>query len=163
MEEQVFELIDNLIDGRNDFFTRTMQLTPHSGRSDALTQFMMNERRYLEMISRVFQSHSRNQLATTLLTFAMPSQATEGTFNDPVAVVPTQAQIESSLENINSSLTNCAICQDSISSDGCRIRTCGHVYHRSCLTNWFEMNVRCPVCRHDIREGPANQTQPASE
>lgn len=163
MEEQVFELIDNLIDGRNDFFTRTMQLTPHSGRTMALAQFMMNERRYLDMISRVFQSHTRNQLATTLLTFAMPTQAADGSFNDPVAVTPTQAQIDSALENINSSLTNCAICQDSISSDGCRIRACGHVYHRPCLINWFEMNVRCPVCRHDVREDHVAQTQPASE
>lgn len=147
MEEHLLDLIEGLIEGRNDFFVRTMQLTPHQQRGQALSRFMLNEVCYLEVLNRIYQNHSRNQVTSAVVTFSVPSD-----FNDPVPVLPTQAQINSSLENIESTTSNCAICQDSISSGGCRIRQCNHVYHRSCISSWFAMNVRCPVCRHDIRE-----------
>lgn len=35
-----------------------------------------------------------------------------------------------------------------------RIRTCGHIFSQDALTNWFSRNVRCPMCRFDIRETP---------
>jgi hypothetical protein len=148
MDEQILELIGSMIEGRNDFFVRTMQLTPHQQRGAMMSRFMLNEVCYLEILNRFYHNHVRNQLASTILTIAMPNN----NFSDPVAVVPTQQQIAASLENIESSTANCAICQDSINSGGCRIRQCGHVYHRACLLNWFSLNVRCPVCRHDIRE-----------
>ena len=148
MEEHILELIENLIDGRNDFFVRTMQLTPAQQRGQALSRFMLNEVCYLEVINRIYQNQLRAQQSSAVLTFTIPSN-----FSDPVPVLPSQQQINSSLENIESTTSNCAICQDSISSGGCRIRQCGHVYHRSCILSWFAMNVRCPVCRHDIREG----------
>ncbi len=36
------------------------------------------------------------------------------------------------------------------------IRHCGHVFQREALANWFRTNVRCPVCRYDIRTGAPN-------
>lgn len=33
-----------------------------------------------------------------------------------------------------------------------RIIYCGHVFKKSALIRWFSNNVRCPVCRYDIRE-----------
>ena len=147
MDERVLQLIEGLIEGRNDFFTRTMQLTPHQQRGTMLSRFMLNEVCYLELMNRIYQTHTRNQLASAVLTFTIPPS-----FNDPVPVLPSREQIASSLETLDSTTVNCAICQDSISSGACRIRQCGHVYHRSCITTWFGMNVRCPVCRHDIRE-----------
>jgi hypothetical protein len=159
MDEQVLELLEQMIEGRNQFFNRG-GIVPHNQRAAMMSRFMLNEVCYLEMINRIFQHHSRNQLASTILTFALPNN----NFSDPVAVVPTQAQITSSLENIVSTTANCAICQDAISSGGCRIRQCGHVYHRSCILSWFALNVRCPVCRHDIREGgQEDQTQTDEE
>jgi hypothetical protein len=162
MDEHILDLIEGLIEGRNDFFVRTMQLTPHQQRGVMLSRFMMNEVCYLEILNRFYQNHLRNQLASAVLTFTMPNN-----FNDPVPVLPTQAQITSAIENITSTTSICAICQDSISSGACRIRQCGHVYHRSCILSWFGMNVRCPVCRHDIREGAqdnqADQTQSDEE
>jgi hypothetical protein len=159
MDEQLLEVLEQMIDGRNDFFIRTAQLTPHQSRPAVLSRYMMNEIVYLEMINRIYQNHIRNQLATTVLTMTLPSN-----FLDPVAVVPSEANVTAALEDIESSTTNCAICQESISSGGARIRHCGHVFHRSCIVNWLGMSVRCPVCRHDIRqEGRANQTPSASE
>jgi hypothetical protein len=28
---------------------------------------------------------------------------------------------------------------------------CNHIFHRNSINNWFQNNVRCPVCRYDIR------------
>jgi phage FluMu protein Com len=33
-----------------------------------------------------------------------------------------------------------------------RIRHCGHVFSQQALQNWLSLNVRCPICRYDIRE-----------
>ena len=75
-----------------------------------------------------------------------------GNFFDPVPVVPTQAQIVNATErHVNIPDTNCAICQDSVTC-ATRIRTCGHCFHDQCIQQWFTMNARCPVCRHDIRD-----------
>jgi hypothetical protein len=157
MEEQLLDVMESLIEGRNDFFVRTMQLTPHQQRGAMLSRFMLNEVCYLEMINRIYQAHRRSQSA--VVTFTVPAN-----FNDPVPVLPTEEQIENSLESIDSTNSNCAICQDSIVSGACRIRQCGHVYHRSCISTWFGMNVRCPVCRHDIREqDEEGQTQSDEE
>lgn len=73
-------------------------------------------------------------------------------FLDPVAVVPTREQIESATEtHVRMSDTTCAICQESVHS-ATRIRECGHSFHAQCIQEWFTMNTRCPICRHDIRD-----------
>ena len=39
---------------------------------------------------------------------------------------------------------------------GEQVRTlthCGHRFHVLCIDNWFQRNVHCPLCRHDIRDG----------
>ena len=33
----------------------------------------------------------------------------------------------------------------------CQIRHCSHIFKTDALMNWFNRNVRCPVCRHDLR------------
>ncbi len=33
-----------------------------------------------------------------------------------------------------------------------RIHQCNHIFNSIAFNNWFENNVRCPVCRFDIRE-----------
>jgi hypothetical protein len=78
-------------------------------------------------------------------------------FLEPVTVRPTQQHLEE-----NTTLTrltethsdNCAICQDPMENDQ-MMRTilyCGHAFHQSCVDVWFNESVRCPTCRHDIRE-----------
>jgi hypothetical protein len=32
-----------------------------------------------------------------------------------------------------------------------QIRRCGHLFNQRAIQNWFSRNVRCPVCRYDIR------------
>ncbi len=152
-----------MVEGRNEFFVRTVQLTPHQHRPQMLSRYMLNEIVYLEMINRLYQNHLRSQTSSAVVTFTIPNN-----FTDPVVVAPTQEQITAALEDISTSTASCAICQDAISSGGCLIRSCRHEFHRNCLTNWFGMSVRCPVCRHDIREsegqsGDAAQTPSDAE
>jgi hypothetical protein len=73
-------------------------------------------------------------------------------FYDPVFIRPTQAVIDRATETqVPTVNAVCAICQDSVSS-ATRIRHCGHCFHNACISQWFTINTRCPVCRHDIRE-----------
>ena len=48
--------------------------------------------------------------------------------------------------------SSCAICQDVIAgTDTCRKLSCSHAFHQTCIDQWFQTNVNCPTCRHDIR------------
>ena len=153
-DEQILDLLEELVHGRNVFFDRTLRITGHESRGNVLSRFLLNEVCYIELINRIHQrSNTGNRSA--VVTFTIPNN-----FSDPVLVTPTQNQVSSSLQEINSSSNNCAICQEVISSGGVKIRQCGHEFHRNCLTNWFALSVRCPVCRHDIREDRVIQTQP---
>ena len=80
-------------------------------------------------------------------------------FASAVVVAPTTEQLEAGsqiitdLSGLDLSIP-CAICQDAILlTDTCRrLRACGHVYHRLCIDQWYQRSVRCPTCRHDIRD-----------
>lgn len=77
-------------------------------------------------------------------------------FMESVVVRPTQQQIESATSNVEltNSNENCSICQENLTSNNQtlrRINHCHHIFHDSCILEWFNRNVRCPVCRYDIR------------
>jgi hypothetical protein len=154
-------IIEDMVNGRNEFLSSDfMRRVPYHNRNTLISRYMTNELVYLEMINRIHSQNVQTQAAATaLLSLTFPSAS----FFNPVTVTPSRAQINSSLQDYSGGSSSCAICQDAISSGGCRIRQCGHVYHRSCIESWFSMSVRCPVCRHDIREaGQANQTSSAA-
>ena len=79
------------------------------------------------------------------------------TFED-VIVRPTITQITQSTELIlyDNSLPHpsCSITLESFQEGEqvCRIIGCGHIFKQTAIQRWFERNVRCPVCRYDIRE-----------
>jgi hypothetical protein len=83
-----------------------------------------------------------------------------GNFNDPVHVVATPSQISRATSNVlyeNIAMpTNdrCPICLEIFQPDSevTQINHCRHVFNRTELATWFETNVRCPVCRFDIRD-----------
>ena len=71
---------------------------------------------------------------------------------DDVLVTPTPAQMEDACEHdVTVEEGVCAVCQESVTL-GTRLRNCLHTFHRGCITNWFAMSSRCPVCRDDVRE-----------
>ena len=104
-----------------------------------------------------------NPNALPLMEFTINNRA----FLEPIQVHPTPAQIATATRLGNPPPANneqnetCAICQDSIvSNQVCRqILHCEHWFHRECIDPWFEQNVRCPVCRFDIRDHGRPQSQ----
>lgn len=90
---------------------------------------------------------------------------------EPVLVTPTAQQIDRattirvpySTEEGDSHA--CAICQEPF-NDGQTIRPlreiiqCEHAFHQTCIDQWFTRNVRCPVCRFDIREHETPDNSP---
>ena len=77
--------------------------------------------------------------------------------NDRVHVFPSPEQIEAGTiltTAIQTQDDNCSICQDPIEQDQPMrmIRHCAHRFHQECIDTWFQQNVSCPTCRHDIRE-----------
>jgi len=90
-------------------------------------------------------------------TVSVPRLTTTSRFSDPVIVRPTLNQIEAG-SALHTSLglveVSCAVCQHSVTEGEVirRLLPCNHQYHRDCIDIWFQRNVHCPVCRHDIRE-----------
>ena len=158
MNEQVLNIVEGLIESRNIFLGRTINQIHHTGRNSAYSRYLLNELCFLELTSRVFQHGVRTeQSQTQTFTINLPSN-----FLDAVPVVATTEQINQAVETIEDGSGACAICQENISGQCARIRHCSHMYHRSCLVTWLHMSVRCPVCRHDIRQQDTQASQTSS-
>jgi hypothetical protein len=77
-----------------------------------------------------------------------------------VVVAPTEVQINQSTtsliysNHLQLTNTNCPITLEEFQEgDNLRqIRHCGHTFREHAIQNWFRQNVRCPVCRYDIRD-----------
>lgn len=79
--------------------------------------------------------------------------------NSTVVVRPTNDQIQNASRivrygDIDNPLSQaCPISLDEFNDDD-QVRQllyCGHLFHQNQFQEWFENNVRCPVCRYDIR------------
>jgi hypothetical protein len=75
----------------------------------------------------------------------------------PVVVRPTEGQINSASTRYTNTVAVedvCTICQDTIdlNQEVRRLSHCNHLFHCNCIDTWFRTNVRCPTCRHDIRD-----------
>jgi len=87
---------------------------------------------------------------------------TPDVFMEPVIVRPGDDIIQRNTQIVTGTNipagASCAICQDvMLGSETCRkLTVCGHLYHKTCIDQWFQTNVHCPTCRHDIREIPRN-------
>jgi len=99
-----------------------------------------------------------NTILLTELFNILPTLGINTRNQEPVLVRPSVQQIESSSSLRQASSADesqtCSICQDSY-TEGQAIRSinhCNHNFHKTCIDPWFQQNVRCPVCRYDIRE-----------
>ena len=78
----------------------------------------------------------------------------------PVVVRPTEAEIDIATEEIRYGIvTNpinnvCPITRSEFGDDDrvMQIVHCGHNFNPPSLRHWFQTNVRCPLCRYDIRD-----------
>jgi len=84
-----------------------------------------------------------------------------------VIVRPTALEIQNGTRNIvfsqieNPLNSNCPISLEPFDSETevSQIIGCGHNFHTDSLTAWFQRNVRCPVCRYDIRTQQVQESQ----
>jgi len=80
------------------------------------------------------------------------------THYEDVIVTPSTDQVRRATDIFSfmptSTETVCPITQEPIErgEEVCRIIHCGHLFKHSAIRSWFQRNVRCPVCRYDIRE-----------
>ena len=163
-DESILGILELMLQARNGFLNNdTIRALDFNTRGTLITRFMNNDIAMLEFLNRMYIINSqRHASPTAFITLNMPA-AGNGSFMEPVVVTPTSQQIDNALENMTEGEGTCAVCQDAISTGGCRIRHCTHGFHRVCITNWFTMSVRCPVCRYDVRGGnQGGQTSPAS-
>ena len=61
----------------------------------------------------------------------------------------TEETLSQDLESI------CTICQDRLRQGELtrKLTVCGHSFHKTCVDYWLlNRSVRCPTCRHDVRE-----------
>lgn len=75
---------------------------------------------------------------------------------EDVIIRPTPAQIENAVEEMEYSGNgggSCPITLEPFEENEtiCKIRHCGHIFKKNALNDWFSRNVRCPICRYDIR------------
>ena len=97
------------------------------------------------IIGNYSHDHTRNLLDTFL--------------NSNVIVRPTSEQIQNATRlvrytDINNPISlYCPISLDVFNNNDevRQILHCGHIFHQSQFQEWFQNNVRCPVCRYDIR------------
>jgi len=80
-------------------------------------------------------------------------------FDQPVPVVPSPEVINRATSIIAfndtmDSVESCAICQENYEEgeEVRKINHCTHYFHKTCIDSWFLTSVRCPVCRHDVRQ-----------
>jgi hypothetical protein len=80
--------------------------------------------------------------------------------NSSVIIRPSEEQIENAsrlirYETIQNPLSDsCPISLERFENNEIvrQIIPCGHIFCEDSFDEWFESNVRCPVCRYDIRE-----------
>lgn len=154
----MLEVLQTLVQSRYEFFNqRTIRLVDYRDRGAVMGNFLRSESAITDLIARLLTQQQTNDIANSIVRLTVPSR-----FLDPVRVTATSAQINNSLVTRETQDSPCAICQEAISSGGVVLRHCSHGYHRDCISSWFSTSVRCPVCRHDIREtGQQAQTSSA--
>jgi len=159
MDSHILELLQSFADGRREFLNhRNVRLIDFRDRGSILTRYFQTEMAITDLLTRLYAQQQTNDIANSIVRLTIPSR-----FLDPVRVTATTDQINNSLITRDVQDSPCAICQEAISSGGVVLRHCSHGYHRSCILQWFSSSVRCPTCRHDIREtGLASQTSSAS-
>lgn len=131
--------------GTNNASTTT-PFTPRSSSSGILLNF-----------ERILPFGSGQNFSTNRSTF-QPSFG-RGLFEN-VPVFPSPEQIETAttsmrFQDISDPINaTCPITMETFSPEQIivKINHCGHIFNQSHIHGWFRSNVRCPVCRYDIRD-----------
>ena len=107
--------------------------------------------------TRVMGNLNRRTIAEEQQFFNLLNALLGGLPMTNVIVRPTSQQINAAttLSTVSTPINDvCAVCQDGyeVGNEKRSLNVCHHSFHRGCIDTWFQENVHCPVCRHDIRE-----------
>lgn len=142
MADEILNVLQEMLETDRAFYAMSRFLSME--RRDALILHHMQNNRQITDLLRILTP----RVGRTII--VRPTIRDD--FFEPVPVTPTQEQITNATETeVSVTDTTCAICQDAVTS-ATRIRHCQHSFHSNCINEWFELNSRCPVCRHDIRQ-----------
>ncbi len=111
---------------------------------------------------RLFNDTINNENIENIIRGAFDTHINNFTFPstfEPVVVFPSTDQINIACEDISFNLisnpvnSTCPITLERFTEDSTvtQIIYCGHCYSPNALRTWFRTNVRCPICRYDIR------------
>ncbi len=154
MEDSVLDLIRELTQTDRAFFSMIRFLDGNT-RNHLVAAHMRNTSQAYALLRLYLSQSTRTEsivMNIPLNSILDPSGNFMRNFLDPVPVVPTRDQIQAATENhVGVTDQTCAICQEGVTC-ATRIRACGHCFHSQCIHEWFSMNTRCPICRHDIRD-----------
>ncbi len=153
-EYTVLDAVHDIMETERTFYQTIRFLDGHT-RSHIVPAQLRNTSIALDILRRyIAQPPTRTTMVMNIPIAGLDiSGNPTGNFFEPVPVVPTAAQIASGTEtHIQVAAgTVCAICQEAVTC-ATRMRHCGHTFHGSCIDQWLQMNPRCPVCRHDVRD-----------
>ena len=120
---------------------------------------------YLEnLASYRNQTQNRSRNANSSLLASDMSGLLSSFLNSTVIVRPTNQQIEnasrlvsySEIQNPNSEACPISLERFNATDQVRQINHCGHIFLPNEFNEWFQTNVRCPVCRYDIRNNNNN-------
>ena len=110
------------------------------------------------------QTQNRSRNANSSLLASDMSGLLSSFLNSTVIVRPTNQQIEnasrlvsySEIQNPNSEACPISLERFNPTDQVRQINHCGHIFLPNEFNEWFQTNVRCPVCRYDIRNNNNN-------
>jgi len=125
----------------------------------------INQNIYNENVNSSIRNNIRNNINNSNSSSASIFGTNEVTnfltnfLNTSVHVRPTRQQINNAstmvrYDSIENPLSdNCPISLERFTNNEIvrQLKPCGHIFSRTSFRRWFENNVRCPVCRYDIR------------
>jgi hypothetical protein len=150
--QSVIPLLRDIVHSETQFFNRVVEL-PEGVRNRAMASRTRQNMAMLDVVRILIEPPpTRAVIPRGQFTIDL-TQDLLRTFHEPVAVLPSAAQISAAVELSVTPPAGelCAICQDTMSIST-RLVQCRHYFHHICITQWFGTSVRCPVCRNDIRE-----------
>jgi hypothetical protein len=160
-QTDVLDVLREMMEAEREF-CRTLRFL-QSNREQLLAVQQRNMATMLALVRTYMVANSST--ATFTIPLTVP-RAGASLWDEPVVVRPTAAQISAGSAVVtveDAEPTNCSICQDSLSNTHTRLTHCGHRFHTTCISEWFTQSVRCPMCRHDIRDVAPTSSAPESE
>jgi len=130
--------------------------------------YIRNQRR--PYVPRYMETNvNRTEILNLFTTLLNPNLAgLNANFLNPVIVRPSPEIINAhtTVSILDAATTEvCAVCQDGyeVGNERRSLNVCHHTFHKSCIDTWFQENVHCPVCRHDIRILTVPTNEPTTE